>query len=188
MHKIDTDSAVDGEFVDKNSSLGVEGTVVDAAWLNSVQNEICNVITTSGATLDKNSQNQLVTAIETISKDSVSKQVISCSEVQETISTGLFRISEKFSLDKGYFVDVNFLINVQTTSSGQAKFSLRHGSNLIQNIYTVEDLTTAIVNTVRYFKQMGESTVSDNDYYFALEFTGAVPTYNFDVEGLVSKN
>ena len=191
MHRIDTSTAVDGNFVDKNPTLGVEGTVVDADWLNAVQDEICNVITSSGASLNKNSFVQLVTAIDAISKNAIAKQLVESQSVKEIVSTGVYRISDFFTLGPGFFIDESFYLRVTSTDgTGNAVFTLRKTgeSNAIATIKTV-DLSYASINELRYLNKMASSTTFADDYYFAIEFTGDEPSiYSFDIEGIISKN
>ena len=73
MHRIDTPSADDGNFVDKDSSLGIDGTVVDASWLNAVQDEICNTITGAGDSLNKNVNTQLFSAAQKLINKAVKR-------------------------------------------------------------------------------------------------------------------
>lgn len=63
MKRIDADGSVGGLFTDGNPGMGVPATVVDAEWLNDVQQEICTVIEGTGATLDGTIYTQLQTAI-----------------------------------------------------------------------------------------------------------------------------
>lgn len=63
MHYIDAADNLAGQFQGGNANIGLKGTVVDASWLNAVQDEICNVITKSGYVLDKSSNTQLESAI-----------------------------------------------------------------------------------------------------------------------------
>ena len=63
MYRIDGETAVDGKFVDYD---GNKGTVLSAAWLNSLQEEICQVITWVGENLDKEKNAQLLEAINLI--------------------------------------------------------------------------------------------------------------------------
>ncbi|MBO5916939.1 MAG: hypothetical protein J6Q25_08520 [Bacteroidales bacterium] len=191
MHRIDTSTAVDGNFVDKNPTLGVEGTVVDADWLNAVQDEICNVITSSGASLNKNSFVQLVTAIDTISKNAIAKQLVDGHSIQDAVSTGVFRISDFFTLGPGFFIDESFYLKINSTDgTGNAVFTLRKTgeANAIATIKTV-DLSYASVNELRYLNKMPSSTTFADNYYFAIEFTGNESSdYSFDIEGIISKN
>lgn len=75
MHRIDTDGTVlsaptpppvgstVGYFSDGDAITGTSGTVISAAWLNAVQDEIANVIFEAGISLDKTETDQLKQAI-----------------------------------------------------------------------------------------------------------------------------
>jgi len=56
----------DGLFVDGNASNGTPGTIVTAAWLNAVQEEIISVLTAAGFAIDAAKTDQLSTAIATL--------------------------------------------------------------------------------------------------------------------------
>ena len=77
MYRIDNDTAAtvlptpaavgpkpNGYFTKGNPQTGIQATTVDDDWANAVQEEICNVITAAGVTLDKTSQTQLRDAIK----------------------------------------------------------------------------------------------------------------------------
>lgn len=67
MHRIDTEGNKNGKFYDGDPS-GTdikEATVLDANWLNAVQEEICSVIRADGSKLKKENHTQL---LETIRK------------------------------------------------------------------------------------------------------------------------
>jgi len=192
MHEIDTNTAVDGSFVDKNASLGVDGTVVDANWLNSVQDEICNVIEEAGETLSKQDNSQMASAIGILTKRECAKTVVASSSVRQGISATIFRISDYFSLAPGYFIDENVFVNVTSVSqsSGQIKFCLRKTgvSDPIYEILTVSSTYPGISST-RFLQEVGDAVASGNDYYFSIDVvTNAPETYEFDIEGIVSKN
>lgn len=192
MHKIDTNTAVDGSFVDKNASLGVNGTVVDAAWLNSVQDEICNVVEEAGETLSKQDNSQMASAIGILTKRECSKTVVASSSVKQGISATIFRISDYFSLAPGYFIDENVFVNVTSVaqSSGQIKFCLRKNgvADPIYEILTVSSTYPGISST-RFLQEVGDAVASGNDYYFSIDVvTNAPEAYEFDIEGIVSKN
>lgn len=59
MHKIDTQTSVNGEFTDGNPSTGVKATQLNADWFNSVQREICNAVVKFGKALSKEDDMQL---------------------------------------------------------------------------------------------------------------------------------
>ena len=65
MHRTDAPGNDSGEFTDGSPTPPLEeATVIDSDWLNAVQEEICNVVEASGATLVKGTNNQLYTAIK----------------------------------------------------------------------------------------------------------------------------
>lgn len=64
MHLIDHSTAAPGnQFTDGNAQTGIPSTRVTAKWLNSVQNELANFITSRGIVLDEMNQGQLTEAI-----------------------------------------------------------------------------------------------------------------------------
>lgn len=66
MHRIDAPGyAVGNTFTDGNPSTGTPATIVDAAWLNDVQENVAQVIEASGLTLSKGDYTQLLKAIVT---------------------------------------------------------------------------------------------------------------------------
>ncbi|WP_439471352.1 phage tail protein [Brevundimonas sp.] len=65
MHRIDTDGNDNGLFREGNPQIGQGGTILDAPFLNAVQEEICGVIEGAGIDLEKDDHGQLLAAIET---------------------------------------------------------------------------------------------------------------------------
>ena len=66
MHRIDTEGNKNGKFYD-GDPLGTdikEATVLDASWLNAVQEELCNVIGVDGTKPVKGDNAQLIEAIK----------------------------------------------------------------------------------------------------------------------------
>lgn len=61
MHKIEREFFADqnDEFTNGNPNEGIKSTIVDATWLNSVQRELCNLLTESGVALNPNDDHQL---------------------------------------------------------------------------------------------------------------------------------
>lgn len=65
MHRIDTKgAAAGGQFQDGNPFAEIASTVVDAAWLNAVQENVARFIESRGLTLTKGDHDQLTEAIE----------------------------------------------------------------------------------------------------------------------------
>jgi hypothetical protein len=95
MYRIDNSSAAttlaapttpgaipNGFFQEGNPSLGIDATILEAEWLNMVQEEVSNVITANGlgaaggaADLNKDARNQLLTAIRREVANGVSGQI-----------------------------------------------------------------------------------------------------------------
>ena len=112
MHYIDAADNLAGQFQGGNANIGLKGTVVDASWLNAVQDEICNVITKSGTELDKNSSTQLRTAVKnTLPKY---KHLRTVGEINRTTEyyfnqqTKIFNLADIFPNEtlSGKFVDI----------------------------------------------------------------------------------
>ena len=67
MHRIDTSTATgDGRFTEGDPLVPIPATVVSADWLNSVQEELVNMLSAAGITPDKADDAQLLAAISQI--------------------------------------------------------------------------------------------------------------------------
>jgi hypothetical protein len=66
MKRIDSAGAANGKWVDKDPATGRPGTTLQAAWLNSLQEEVCTVIEKAGLKLDAASTTQLYDGIQTL--------------------------------------------------------------------------------------------------------------------------
>ena len=53
-----------GQFQEGNANIGLKGTVVDAAWLNAVQTEICSNIIAEAIPLNKSDNSQLKSIVD----------------------------------------------------------------------------------------------------------------------------
>lgn len=53
-----------GEWTNGNVAAGMAPTIIDAAWLNTVQRELANVVTNAGLTLDPKNDAQLLAALK----------------------------------------------------------------------------------------------------------------------------
>lgn len=63
MHRIDSTGAVDGLWQNGNPTAGLMSTKGDAAWFNAVQEELANIVETTGTELTKGTNTQVRTAI-----------------------------------------------------------------------------------------------------------------------------
>lgn len=67
MHKINTDTATsDGEFTDGDEGQAIPPTELDASWFNTVQRELCNVVTGLGTALSDSNDSQILQALKRI--------------------------------------------------------------------------------------------------------------------------
>ncbi len=69
MKRIDAPGHVNNRFHDGNPTLGMQGTILSADWLNTVQEELAGTIEKSGMVLDKYDNNQLYEAINKLAKN-----------------------------------------------------------------------------------------------------------------------
>ena len=115
MHYTDAADNVGGQFIDGDVNLGKKGTVVDASWLQAVQDELCNVVTASGAELDKENDEQVKEAIPVIVRKRHEKTI-------ENISwNGNLNVTERYTKQiqgnlRGAFFDIS--LNVVCKVSG----------------------------------------------------------------------
>lgn len=194
MHKIDTPSAVAGNFVDKDSSLGIEGTVVDASWLNSVQDEICNMIEGAGATLNKESVVQLRDAVASFIHGKTLKTVVHASSIKESISATVKRVSESFKITQGCTLDfMSSYKIVSSDGSGALSLQLVNATSGVQYYLLGSVLCSAgAVENYRVVVKVGAggTLIPNGDYYVTLNAigNGTFPSnFMFRCEGIVSR-
>lgn len=76
MFKPDHPTADNGKYTEGNVAQGIPATVVTADHLNAITEEIVNVITGAGITLDKNQNDQLQGAIGAITGNPIPKSAL----------------------------------------------------------------------------------------------------------------
>jgi hypothetical protein len=59
-------ATIAGEFTDGNVAGGVPPTILDAAWFNTVQRELVNMVQSAGITLDPTNDAQVLAAIQAL--------------------------------------------------------------------------------------------------------------------------
>lgn len=65
MHKIDTNTATaNGEFTDGDSSAAIEATDLNAAWFNTIQRELINLVQGTNQTLSAVDDSQIFKAVK----------------------------------------------------------------------------------------------------------------------------
>ena len=193
MHRIDTPSADNGQFVDKNPSLGIDGTVVDAAWLNSVQDELCNMIEGAGINLNKASVVQLRAAVESFIHGKTLKTVVHASSVKESISSTVKRVSESFEITQGCTLDFTSSFKILLShTSGFLSLQLVNATSGVQYylLGSVRCSDGAVENYRSVVKVgTGGTSIPNGDYYITLNAVdGSFPSdFVFQCEGLVSR-
>ncbi|WP_392563193.1 hypothetical protein RHO12_12620 (plasmid) [Orbus sturtevantii] len=70
---ITSSATASGEFTDGVVAAGIEPTILPAAWFNTIQRELVNIIVSSGMTLDPNDDTQIAQAIRGLTNSSVGK-------------------------------------------------------------------------------------------------------------------
>jgi len=63
---ITTTADANGEWTNGNVAAGTPPTIIDAAWLNTIQREIANVVTAAGLTLDPTNDAQLLAGLNAL--------------------------------------------------------------------------------------------------------------------------
>jgi len=63
MHRIDSAGNLAGQFTNGSAATGVPATVVDADWLNAMQEELAAVVEGAGIDLEKGNNGQLLAAL-----------------------------------------------------------------------------------------------------------------------------
>lgn len=66
MHRIDTATAVDGRFVNKDPDHSIRATKLNAEWFNSVQEELMHLLESAGIDADDDDDTQVEAAIKAL--------------------------------------------------------------------------------------------------------------------------
>jgi hypothetical protein len=64
MHRIDSKRSVSGMFSGGDPARGIPGTVVDAPWLNAIQEELAALVEDLGGTLVKGTNDQILARLQ----------------------------------------------------------------------------------------------------------------------------
>ena len=131
MHEIIGSTAVNGHFVDGSSTHG--GTVVAADWLNTVQDEICNLITSVGIPLNSDGNDdkkQLIAAINKI-----------CSNLSSTLSE---KINLKLSIDDFNNTLKSLINQTDFQAALSLKLSISDFNNTLKTLVNKTDFQLAL--------------------------------------------
>lgn len=187
MHRIDTPSAVNGQFVDKNVSAGIPGTVCDASWLNAVQNEICNVIESAGITPSAEDNTQLDSAIKKIA-DGVAVRNVYSSTAKEDAGVYWCKIGSEFQIKDGDVVDVTVEARWSNLSYPTRLVVRLRTPSITHDFCDLPQVQTDGYFSIRcVFKYHSEgSEVTPGTAYFLYQYMGETSKYEFRLNGVIS--
>lgn len=100
MHRIDTAGHVGNRFSDGNPAIGQQATVVDAAFLNAIQENIAGVIEGAGIALLKGDETQLYDAVTALIAGVVGTGGGSTPTTRQIIAAGLATGGGNFAADR----------------------------------------------------------------------------------------
>lgn len=81
MKRFNGPGNLDGRFVERNPNTGQPGSRPDASWLNSIQEELCSVVTDDGVAINPNKRDQLHTQVHARKKSIASMHNIPLPDV-----------------------------------------------------------------------------------------------------------
>lgn len=109
MYKIDSVGSVNGHFLDGDYEVGVKGTVVPAKWLNSVQDEMCNLVEFLGLELSED-DDQILNGLNAYMNEYFTRQYIE--EYIDNVSETSQDAGSAFSVPYKGIVDVDAVLSV----------------------------------------------------------------------------
>lgn len=132
MYKIDSVGSVNGNFSDGDYEVGVKGTVVPAKWLNSVQNEMCNLVEFLGLALSEDDDDQILNGLNAYMNEYFSRQYIE--EYIDNVSETSQDAGSAFSVPYKGIVDVSAVLSVfDVVGNGRITVSVYDTDNLFVN-------------------------------------------------------
>lgn len=117
-----------GQFQEGNANVGLKGTVVDAAWLNAVQTEICSNIIAEAIPLNKSDNSQLKRSVDKCLKGKLSRHYIkhTLSGVVTDNRSLSFTITD---VQLNSFVDIDVFVTVSGGGISNASLQVRVSFN-----------------------------------------------------------
>lgn len=149
MHRTDGPGAtVDKKFTEGDPVGGVPATVVTAAWMNDVQEELVSILAAAGITPVKGTQDQVLKAIRTISTGAVGASVNARMSITTANANATFTADEvivKSALGGLAWLLSGFskAINLATTGAGGMDTGTAPVSGFVA-IYAIYNPTTGV--------------------------------------------
>lgn len=132
----------EGEFTDGNVAGGVNPTLLMALWFNTIQRELCNVVTGSGGELDPNNFTQILEAIRRVAQGAIPTGLVKSVNTKKPDANG------NISLTAGDITGSVTSVNTKTgavvlsASDVSAISSLGGAYNVLLKLARVETLPT----------------------------------------------
>ena len=122
MYEIDSVGSVNGHFADGDYSAGRKGTEVPARYLNTVQNEMCNLVEFLGQTLSKDDDDQMYQGLNSFLDGYFSRSYIerSISDASDTRKD----VGNPFQVPYKGIVDVTAVMEMIVSGDGRVTVSV----------------------------------------------------------------
>lgn len=131
MYKIDSEYSENGHFSDGGYEVGKKGTRVVAKWLNSVQDEMCNLVEFLGLELSED-DDQILNGLNAYMNEYFSRKYIE--EYIDNVSETSQDAGSEFSVPYKGIVDVSAVLSVfDVVGNGRITVSVYDTSNSFVN-------------------------------------------------------
>lgn len=131
MYKIDSEYSENGHFSDGDYEVGKKGTRVPAKWLNSVQDEMCNLVEFLGLELSED-DNQILNGLNAYMNEYFTRQYIE--EYIDNVSETSQDAGSAFSVPYKGIVDVDAVLSVfDVVGNGRITVSVYDTNNTFVN-------------------------------------------------------
>ena len=131
MYKIDSEYSENGHFSDGDYEVGKKGTRVPAKWLNSVQDEMCNLVEFLGLELSED-DDQILNGLNAYMNGYFTRQYIE--EYIDNVSETSQDAGSAFSVPYKGIVDVSAVLSVfDVVGNGQITVSVYDTNNSFVN-------------------------------------------------------
>lgn len=131
MYKIDSEYSENGNFSDGDYEVGKKGTRVPAEWLNSVQDEMCNLVEFLGLELSED-DDQILNGLNAYMNEYFTRQYIE--EYIDNVSETSQDAGSAFSVPYKGIVDVDAVLSVfDVVGNGRITVSVYDTNNSFVN-------------------------------------------------------
>ena len=132
----------EGEFTDGNVAGGVNPTLLMALWFNTIQRELCNVVTETGGELDPNNFTQILEAIRRVAQGAIPTGLVKSVNTKKPDANGNISLTAGDITDSVTSVNTKKGAVVLSASDVSAISSLGGAYNVLLKLARVETLPT----------------------------------------------